>query len=879
MKVWFKRGLFSLVGLFIVALVGAAIFLLTFDPNAYKNKLEEIVYERYQRKLTINGDIELSLFPRIGLAVDSVALSDRFSDDPFASIESARFAVAIWPLMSNRFVVDHVALRGFKAWIVREGDGSFNFTDLLQRSAEQGAPVIANRASQFSPIKSAQAADAALIQADEAKPSAGASLKAVVMPDARDTDFQIDIAGLDFKEGEIHFYDKTNDTIARVVNLEVNTGRMTFGQPFDVAFKGSLQGDYPIADAQLEGQALVKLDPYNDSYSAQRLSAQLVGDLADYTATAMQLRGNIEYEPAASLVRARSLELTTQGELKGANPISDVQFSVTTPSLNYGRSSDTLDFQKLVIRGSGNMSDTALDVALDVPRLVLTPDLAEAEPIVGSAKLSDQNVMGISLNITGVNGSISDLRAENFSLEGVVKRPSQAWQLKVSSPLHWNRDSHQLQWDNIAGKLSLEDEGLSQSRADADVEGDTTWHLRQREWDGDLKLKSGEGEVVVSGIYDYLKRPTLTLDLLAKHVDASAWIPSVEVRALRRQAAAAESEDSNESPEFVGPVAGPVFDFSPLAMLDINGKAKFENVRMGGFRLDDMNAGLVLDAGDLRVKLQSPAFYQGQMNGELRLSQNNTLRAAVNGYGIEIGELLQDSFGQMRASGKSDIALRLTTGGHTPAAWLSGLNGSFNLDATNGSVYGLNVEQGLRNILNVAKNAFGPQLPPLGLEFDPQQLTDFAALSLQSAITNGQLEFSTLVATTPRLRISTAKPAYIDLVNRQLDLTLQLRLQKAREVTRDLTIAELVGVTVPIQVTGPLAHPHHRVEWESVNTPSVKQALENGLLDKLANQSSGTDELLGPEDPAAEAAQNISISDRSLGETIRDLLGIVAPER
>ena len=44
MKVWFKRGLFSLVVVFIVALVGAAIFLLTFDPNAYKNKIEEIVY-------------------------------------------------------------------------------------------------------------------------------------------------------------------------------------------------------------------------------------------------------------------------------------------------------------------------------------------------------------------------------------------------------------------------------------------------------------------------------------------------------------------------------------------------------------------------------------------------------------------------------------------------------------------------------------------------------------------------------------------------------------------------------------------------------------------------------------------------------------------
>ncbi|MGB6105006.1 MAG: AsmA family protein, partial [Pusillimonas sp.] len=126
MKVWLKRVLISLVVVVIVALVGIAIFLLTFDPNAYKNKLEEIVYNRYQRSLAIKGDLELSLFPRIGLSVQDVSLSNRNSTDTFASIDSARFAVAIWPLMFNRLVVDHVAVTGFKAWVTRDDKGQFN---------------------------------------------------------------------------------------------------------------------------------------------------------------------------------------------------------------------------------------------------------------------------------------------------------------------------------------------------------------------------------------------------------------------------------------------------------------------------------------------------------------------------------------------------------------------------------------------------------------------------------------------------------------------------------------------------------------------------------------------------------------------------------
>src|SRR5690606_9656100 len=146
MKVWLKRILIGLVVAFLVALVGIAIFLLTFDPNAYKNKLQEIVHARYGRTLTIDGNIELSLFPRIGLSVQKVALSDRGNSDLFASVESARLAVAIWPLMFNRLVVDHVAVSGLKAWLVRDAQGNYNFSDLLsqRRAASLPAPALAS---------------------------------------------------------------------------------------------------------------------------------------------------------------------------------------------------------------------------------------------------------------------------------------------------------------------------------------------------------------------------------------------------------------------------------------------------------------------------------------------------------------------------------------------------------------------------------------------------------------------------------------------------------------------------------------------------------------------------------------------------------------
>jgi AsmA protein len=206
MKLWFKRGLFGLVAVFIIALVGIAIFLLTFDPNAYKNKLEEIVYNRYHRTLSIEGDIELSLFPRIGLSVQDVSLSDRDSSTTFASIDSARFAVAIWPLMFNRLVVDHVAVTGFKAWVVRDEDGHFNFRDLTQQHPSTVIVKAPEPAAQSAPGSQATSAQAVSTSSGPTpgEPKGG-------------TDLQIDIAGLDLKNGEIHLYDNQTGAVARVM--------------------------------------------------------------------------------------------------------------------------------------------------------------------------------------------------------------------------------------------------------------------------------------------------------------------------------------------------------------------------------------------------------------------------------------------------------------------------------------------------------------------------------------------------------------------------------------------------------------------------------------------------------------------------------------
>ncbi len=110
MKKWFKRFVISAVVLLIAAFIGVAVFILNIDPSAYKNRLAAMVKAQYDRELVVDGDIELSLFPRIGLTVNNISLSEPGSKEIFAKVDTVRMAVALWPLMSNRFLVDHLAI-------------------------------------------------------------------------------------------------------------------------------------------------------------------------------------------------------------------------------------------------------------------------------------------------------------------------------------------------------------------------------------------------------------------------------------------------------------------------------------------------------------------------------------------------------------------------------------------------------------------------------------------------------------------------------------------------------------------------------------------------------------------------------------------------
>jgi len=120
----------ALVGLLIVALVGVA---LTFDPNDYKAEIAAAVEESTGRTLTLEGDLELQLFPRLRIAVGQAELSNAagFGDAPFARIQGASLQVGLLPLLlAQRLEIDEALLAGLTLNLARDAQGRGNWEDL-----------------------------------------------------------------------------------------------------------------------------------------------------------------------------------------------------------------------------------------------------------------------------------------------------------------------------------------------------------------------------------------------------------------------------------------------------------------------------------------------------------------------------------------------------------------------------------------------------------------------------------------------------------------------------------------------------------------------------------------------------------------------------
>ncbi|QVQ26283.1 AsmA family protein [Achromobacter deleyi] len=814
MKTWFKRILIGLVVLVVVAVVGLAIFLLTFDPNAYKYKLEELVQERYHRTLTIDGEIELSLFPRIGLSVQGVSLSEPNSTDTFASIESTRLAVAVWPLLSNSFVVDHVAISGLKARVVRDKQGQFNFSNLVGGTQ---------------PVTEAPSNPAeALVGAAQ---TAAQAITSGTMPSSRNN-MQIDIAGLDLKDGEVQLQDAITGMAVAVTRINANTGRVTFNQPFDVRLTARVEGGDPRVDANLTGQALLTLDPSAKRYAAQKLDLRMDGKLPGAEAKSLAVRGNLAFNGRKSSLDVAGLEVVFQGDITDpAARATNVDASVAIPKLAIDPHKSQLQIEKLAVRAKGGVADGPFEFAVDAPALNISPASATGEALTGRVRISG---LDASFGLNGISGNAGELDIKEAKLDSTSKNGERVVKLNFASPLSLNLLQRSGGLSALRGDVNITDPGLPKGSLQIPVIGSLSVDLLKDQATSKINAVLEGGKFDLSADITKLSgSPLVNFALAVDTLDLDKLVPPVAAAPAKPPAEGKKDESKPAQPAPAAP-ADDSINLSALVGPSVNGTLKVGKLVVRGLKADEVAAAVKLDKGKLEISSLTAGLYGGKLAGALSVdaAQGNQLATKISLAGIAIEPLLVDLAHQNVLSGTGSLALDLKTAGANVYAMKSGLGGTLQLRLRDGAVKGIDLTQTLRDL----KAAFSPESQNQTVPADTSKQTEFSEMDADLAFAKGVATVKRLNFVSPLLRVTQGEPAIIDFVKSELDLVARARVVNPAANPEGKELIDLKDVTIPVHVKGPFEKPTYTVLWKDAIGGILKRSLENKLREAVSGK-------------------------------------------
>ena len=130
-------GIIAAIG-FLVAIV--AIFAATFDPNAYKDDLAELVREQTGRDLQFHGDVDMTFFPVLGMRLGALSLSNAagFGAQPMIKVSEVSVSVDLASLVAFAPEIEQLVLRDLEVDLQRNRDGVSNWDDLLPPVEAEG---------------------------------------------------------------------------------------------------------------------------------------------------------------------------------------------------------------------------------------------------------------------------------------------------------------------------------------------------------------------------------------------------------------------------------------------------------------------------------------------------------------------------------------------------------------------------------------------------------------------------------------------------------------------------------------------------------------------------------------------------------------------
>jgi len=291
-------------------------FVATFDANNYKPQIIEQVENATGRSFSIDGDINLSIFPWIGLTVEDVALGNAkgFKAKTFAAIKQLDIKVNVLPLLKKEVEINTIRLHGLNVSLEVAKNKSNNWASLAQSGADTAAASEAE--------KTDTAARTTLQQnAEDATASPLQSLK---------------VEGFEFVDAVIRYDDRSSNTHAAVSELNLTTSAITFDEPIDVAFGARIKNNQPVIDTRLKLSTQLTINKALTEFDLRDFVFTILADANEFIPQTekIEIKSDIKVSMETQRVVIKQLQLSALGTTTVAD-ITVSQF-LKTPVIQGG---------------------------------------------------------------------------------------------------------------------------------------------------------------------------------------------------------------------------------------------------------------------------------------------------------------------------------------------------------------------------------------------------------------------------------------------------------------------------------------------------------------------------------------------------------------
>ena len=280
--------------------------------------------------------------------------------------------------------------------------------------------------------------------------------------------------------------------------------------------------------------------------------------------------------------------------------------------------------------------------------------------------------------------------------------------------------------------------------------------------------------------------PPVEFDLALDAIDLDRYLAPVSGTA----------EANNPGAESTGdePLALPI---DTLRQLSVDGKFSIGSFKVSNLTTQNIEIPVTANNGVISLNDIKASLYEGDMATNIVVDVTNTdpkFKFSTSVTKIQAEPFLQD-FLQSSAplSGEAIVSADITTTGGTVNQLTRNLNGQFVSDFTDGAINGINIGYQLRRARSFFSNA-------TETSEEPVSKTDFSALHISAAITDGIIQSDDLDLRAPALRISGA--GTVNLPEEYVDYTVKPGVVGSVQGQGGKDLEDLKGVTANIPIRG-----------------------------------------------------------------------------